>query len=330
MKRKPLVSAAVLLVVLSGFSLARYRDSTRHEVAGAPADVAFVLSEAKGPELRMIAVGDTGTGDWRQRRVARAMEREALARPVELVLVLGDLFYKDGVESVDDPQWEDKFEEIYENALDDVTFRPVAGNHDHLGDSNALVAYSARSTRWAMPALYYAFEHVVADWSVAFFALDTTLLVTSSTELAKQLEWLAGALAASNARWKIVFGHHPVHTGGDGPIEVLLRELEPILLANGVDLYLAGHDHYLGLLEPEDGVRQVISGAGAKPEDVRWTDDTRFAYADLGFAVLRATRDELEVRFLDDDGEVLFARQIAKTHVTLQPQFSGGGPSGSW
>ncbi len=72
------------------------------------------------------------------------------------------------------------------------------------------------------------------------------------------------ALERSHATWKIVYGHHPIRSHGRyGDSEELALKLLPILRGRA-DLYLAGHEHDLQILEPEDGLHFVISGAGGK------------------------------------------------------------------
>ena len=61
---------------------------------------------------------------------------------------------------------------------------------------------------------------------VQFFALDTQ----SIARLEKQLRWLDAELARSQSRWKVVYGHHPIYSGGnyeDRPD--LIARLLPIL-----------------------------------------------------------------------------------------------------
>lgn len=315
MKRRSVLAlgsglAVCLAALAAWWTLDEY---TRHVVHGAPPLPPFELAPPPADALRVLVVGDTGTGDWRQRRVALAMQREAAERGADLVLHTGDLFYRKGVSSVRDEQWREKVEEPFGGPLADVPIRPVLGNHDHLGDLTAYVAYAERSPRWRMPALYYAFSHEAESWRADFFALDTTLLVTDDEERARELAWLDERLAASDARWKIVVGHHSIHSGGPhGDDPLLVRELEPLLVRHGVDLYVSGHDHYLALLEPPGGVLKLVSGAGAKPKDSRWTEDTVFAHSDLGFAVLTVGPDWLEVRFHDDEDQVLFATRLVR------------------
>lgn len=61
---------------------------------------------------------------------------------------------------------------------------------------------------------------------------------------------LSAQLRASTARWKVVFGHHPIYTQGRGhnAEAVTLKEeyrFEDVLVEGGADVYLAGHEVYL-------------------------------------------------------------------------------------
>lgn len=54
------------------------------------------------------------------------------------------------------------------------------------------------------------------------------------------------ALKQSNAKWKIVVGHHTIRSAGHhGDTEELVNHLLPILEANNIDLFINGHDHCL-------------------------------------------------------------------------------------
>jgi hypothetical protein len=59
--------------------------------------------------------------------------------------------------------------------------------------------------------------------------------------------WLGEALAASNARWKLVFGHHALWSGGGSKYEKAraLRRLLMPALCRHADAYFAGDDHML-------------------------------------------------------------------------------------
>src|SRR4029453_5706499 len=81
-----------------------------------------------------------------------------------------------------------------------------------------------------------------------------------------QLEWLEKQLAASGSDWKIAFFHHPLYSsGGRHGSDLQLREqLEPLFLKYGVDIVLAGHEHFYERIKPQKGIYYFISGGAAK------------------------------------------------------------------
>jgi len=241
--------------------------------------------------LDLMAAGDTGSGDDGQAAVAGAMKGYAQANPVELVLLLGDNFYEDGVSSTSDPQWLTKFEQMYDPGVLDMPFYAVLGNHDYFGNPAAQVDYTLQSSRWKMPARYYTFTHNLSDGTtVGFFAIDTNTIESEPAQLA----WLDAALSASTARWKIVFGHHPAYSNGwHGDNAGLIAMLAPLLSARGADIYLAGHDHDLQVLRPVGGVLYLVDGAGSRLRDTGCQANTVYAASSLGFMGLRISRDEL-------------------------------------
>jgi hypothetical protein len=80
------------------------------------------------PTLRFVAMGDTGKGNQGQKDVGAAIAAHCAARGCDFVQLLGDNIYDSGVTSVDDPQWQTKFEEPYK--LVTQPFYVVLGNHD--------------------------------------------------------------------------------------------------------------------------------------------------------------------------------------------------------
>ena len=78
--------------------------------------------------LQLVAVGDTGTGNEEQFEVAHGMARICKESGCDMVLLLGDNFYPNGVKSTEDPQFQSKFEEVYKEIK--KPFFAVLGNHD--------------------------------------------------------------------------------------------------------------------------------------------------------------------------------------------------------
>lgn len=269
------------------------------------------------PVLEFIAVGDAGSGNENQRLVADSMALYASINPIEGVLYLGDNFYESGVEDVDDPQFQTHFEDMYDAELLNIPFYVILGNHDYLGNIRAQVNYSQKSSRWVMPAFYYTFAFPLdlnaqsADNSVQIFALNTTPIVKSQDE-GDQLAWLEEQLSLSNARWKIVMGHHPAYSNGDhGGNNAIRRMLVPLFTNYGVDFYVSGHDHDLQILQ-EDGFHQLVSGAGSRPRGTECEDDSVYAASILGFMSMRFYQDYCEVYVVLENGTIDFAYVVEK------------------
>jgi len=269
------------------------------------------------PSVRFLALGDTGTGGRGQREVAAAMAAKAARDGCDFVLLLGDNFYPAGVSTADDPRFERDFELVYDAPSLQVPFFAALGNHDHSGSIAAQIERTVRGTRWCMPARHYAFQWRLDDGTeIDFFALDTTPIVKDSESGREELRWLDDALARSRARWRVVYGHHPIRSAmRRGDVEPFRSALEPRLVRHGVDLYLAGHDHTLQMLPPRDGLACVVSGAGGGRDNagrVAWSDDVEYCATGGGFVAVRASRDELLVEFVRPDGATQFARALRK------------------
>lgn len=265
--------------------------------------------------VRFLATGDMGTGRADQQLVADVMADRAARDGIDFWLTLGDNFYSDGVASVDDPQWQTKFESVYAAESLQVPVYATLGNHDYGGNIQAQLDYTARNPNWNMPARFYTFSRMLDGGStVQFFAIDTTPIHTFLSNPCAQLQWLDDALAASDADWKIVFGHHPLYSHGEHGVDwVMIIRLGPILAQRGVDVYFAGHDHTLEMLRPVDGVHHVVSGAGGGPDKayrIDWTDDAFYAATLGGFVAVRVSADELVIEFVRLDGEAQYAQTL--------------------
>jgi acid phosphatase len=267
---------------------------------------------------RFLAMGDMGTGRADQRRVAEQMAARAEREPIDFMITLGDNFYPAGVQSADDPMWETHFERIYAAESLQVPIYASLGNHDHGGNTQAQVDYSSRSERWKLPAPYHTFTKPLDDGEVVqFFVLDTTPIARAYPGFRQQLEWLEAELAKSSARWRVVFGHHPLysHVPRRGHNRLVIHLLEHLFVRYGVDLYIAGHDHILDVLKPVRGVHYLVSGAAAGPDKAykaRWTDESYYTATNGGFSALRISSNEIVMEMIRMDGETEYAHVLRK------------------
>ena len=258
--------------------------------------------------VRVVAIGDWGyVGEGSaQKEVAAAIDRIHAATPYDLGLTLGDNFYPAGVKSVSDPQWTKLWEQGY--AKLNIPFFAALGNHDYRGNEQAEVDYSERSKTWRMPFRYYTFT----AGPIQFFALDTDedtagAIFFRAPWTNQQAIWLDGELARSKAKWKVVYGHHPIYSDGHhGDDRRLKRKLLPILNARRVDMYICGHEHDLQVHE-SDGMTFLIAGGGGKDPRAVTKRRAKFVAGRNGFLELSATGQRLEWRIRSADGASLAA-----------------------
>ncbi len=260
------------------------------------------------PEVHFVAFGDFGDGGAEQRDIAQGLRKVFEQRHFDFGITLGDNFYLYGMSSPRDPRWLSDWEALYSPM--GIKFYASLGNHDwYQPDSPAAeVLYTTHSGTWRMPTIYYSYT----AGPVEFFALNTEVLTEN------QLLWLKKGLEKSKATWKIVYGHHPVYaaarTERDSDIKVTAERLLPVLRGRA-DAYLAGHDHLLAHMKPEEGVEYFIAGGGGSekyPFDARNSPRTLFVQSTFGFLTVDATPNALRFVFVNPEGRELYSHTVKK------------------
>lgn len=252
------------------------------------------------PTVGIILVGDTGTGEPEQYAVGEAMKEWCDKQKCDFGLLLGDNIYEDGVDSKDDKQFYTKFERPYKDLK--FKFYPALGNHDAKGKWRYEIQY--RSPRWEMRGRFYKLQFPDID----IFALDTNAFSVLQSD-SSQLEWIEQELKASKAKWKIVYGHHPIYSYGmHGPTKSLQYRILPLMKKYGSQFYVAGHEHHKQLIEI-DGITHIISGAGAKQRPSTGGKYSKFHSSALGFAYLEIKGDKANLKFIDVKGKVEFEKE---------------------
>ncbi len=266
--------------------------------------------------LNFLVLGDWGrNGRYNQTAVAESMADFAADNAVQFVVTTGDNFYENGVESTADPQWKHSFESIYSAPSLQIPWYPTLGNHDYRGMVQAQIDYSRGSSRWTMPARYYAVALPVGDTLSALFVfLDTVELLSDDEPAAeRQLLWLDSTLAASKSAWEIVVGHHPLYAASAkhaDPVK-LQEELRPLFDKYEVEAYVAGHVHSLQhIAPPGETTAYFISGGGSKTRPVDWKANPLFAARVSGFMAASISGDRMEVRFVDQRGTTGYVVQV--------------------
>ena len=286
--------AASLLLGLNG-CIGRISQANR-TLPFSPKVVALQRAE---PRVRVLVIGDFGTGSKGQHDVANAIAALHRSKPFSFGITVGDNFYEFGVSSIADKKWKTRWEEPYGKL--GIPFYPTLGNHDYYGDVQSQLDYKSPSNSWHLPARQYVLRSALVD----LFALDTT---DPRTE---QYAWLDQVLSESKAHWKIVYGHHPIYSAGShGDVKAMEQHLLPIIRGR-VALYVAGHDHDLQYLKPVDGTHLIVSGGGGgRLRQLRPDPRTLFARTMYGFTTLEIDSSHIHVEMFDRSGQRVFESDI--------------------
>lgn len=307
----PILTTLVTVLLLAG---CLHRRPPNDDIPPRPSPANFARLPS-APGLQVLVLGDWGTGKEGQREVAEAIAVTHGDSPPDFVLTVGDNFYPKGVAGPGDPLWESHFETIYQGPFwVGVVFYPTPGNHDHQGRLEGQIQYSDLSPRWEMPGPYRAFRRSLpGGGSVLLVALDTEPIATGSREPQLQLQWADSVLRNSSADWTVVYGHHPVTTGGLHKVDKTVREALLPLLRDRADLYLSGHNHSTELLETEVGTLQGVCGGGGgldNPYRVEFVGGTLAAFTNGGWCFVRLWPDTLVVDLYDRGGGLQFRHLI--------------------
>jgi tartrate-resistant acid phosphatase type 5 len=288
-----------------------------------------------GGSVNFLVVGDWGRqGTNHQRDVAIQMGKAAAALGSRCVLSVGDNFYDDGVASTADPQWRSSFEDIYAAPSLQIPWYVALGNHDYRGSPQAQVAYTRTSARWRMPDRYFkiAGTNIGAPHLDLFF-IDTSPLVhkyrddvegkiaanVATQDIHAQTRWLDQELGLSTASWKLVIGHHTLHSGGSkhGETVEVIELIEPLLQKHRVQAYVNGHDHDLQHIR-RGGVDYICTGAGSEVRPVQSVQGTLFCAARSGFTSLTSSADSLDLEFRDYTGATLHRSTVPHSQQTAK------------
>ncbi|XP_021292880.1 purple acid phosphatase 7-like [Herrania umbratica] len=284
--------------------------------------------------LSFLVVGDWGRkGQYNQSKVAFQMGLVGQKLDIGFVISTGDNFYEDGLTGVDDPAFNQSFTAIYTAPSLKKQWYNVLGNHDYRGDVEAQLSHVLREKdkRWLCLRSF-----ILKAGFAEFFFVDTTPFVdkyftdpgdhvydwkgVSPREdyLSNLLKDVDAALKKSNAKWKIVVGHHTIKsTGHHGVTKELVKQLVPILEANSVDMYINGHDHCLEHISDKNSqIQYLTTGGGSKAwkDDVHWWDpkELKLYYDGQGFIYMQMTQHKAHIAFYDIYGRVLHTWNISK------------------
>jgi hypothetical protein len=259
-----------------------------------------LLLACGAPELRepvslsLLALGDTGARPddpprvRAQLAVAGALEAEDDRLPVDALLLLGDLFYDDGLReselvarvganlvrpycrflALTAPRSSEVASACRAPAAERhwVPIHAVLGNHDYLTPG------SVERMRETLPLFLANWHMQKSGASVVELGQGVSLVLFESDPVfaGAAPEGLASALRGAAGPWRVLAAHHPIAVVGTSEREAYdgfrTRVLAEIAAAGvPVQLYVSGHEHNLQVLgmEPPAPPLHVVSGGGS-------------------------------------------------------------------
>lgn len=296
-------------------------------------------------ETNFLVIGDYGTGNRDQVKVAETMKRFArtLNPKPAFVLSTGDQIYDHGIQSPNDPALKARFENMYDSPELQIPWYITIGNHDCEGSVDALLQYAKKEdSLWYLPRRYYSLDRPVAPKTILrIVVLDVCDLVcgkeprdarcngamidqSSPVTRKRQYHWVDTVLSAPKPpgverMWKVVIGHWGVYSyAGNANTQELIDHLDPLLQKYHVHAYINGHDHCLQHIRNDSAgwTRNFfVAGAGGyrvhelQPK-ARANPDLVHAAMTHGFMYMRITTEFFRVQFIDKDEEILYTTDV--------------------
>jgi Calcineurin-like phosphoesterase len=268
--------------------------------ASAPTTFSFLAMPEKLRSVRFAVLGDTGTGDANQAKVAETLwSYYSQGHRFKFILLLGDNLYA-AMETARD--YEREFTAPYKRFLDArIGFHATLGNHD-------LVSQDAFKPLGMSEHAYYSFK----EGNVRFVSLNS-----NDPSDPEQLAWLDKQFAGENG-WRICFFHHPLYSSGVHREEAAQMRtiLEDPLVKNKVNVVFSGHEHFYERSKPQRGIQYFVEGASARVRrgDLRPHEFTAFGYdAEQSLMVVEIAGDEMFYQTLLSSGKTIDCGIVHRT-----------------
>lgn len=275
--------------------------------------------------MECILVSDTGSGESEQYKVAKSIEKLLKKnKKIKCVIATGDNIYEDGCTSVNDEQFNTKFQDPYKNI--DLPFYLCLGNHDYnlgLNAAKVQIDYTFselnKNKKWNMPNKWYTLSYPTVD----LVFIDTNFYWLSQSVIQKQLNDTIKSLNKNKNKWKILCGHHTWRSvGGHGSAEDQHESFMNSLLKKAkFHLYVCGHDHCKSIIElKEKNIHTLVIGTGGKsyseemfyPDKLSENELLHFYSPNLGMCHMKSTKNNLTLKCYNDKLDLEYSYKITK------------------
>jgi len=247
-----------------------------------------------GHGQRFAAIGDYGFAGTAEQQVSQLVK----TWDPEFIITLGDNNYDAGDSTTIDQNigqyyhtYIYKYKGRYGPSASTNRFFPSLGNHDYYTRNG-----EAYRDYFTLPGNGRYYDFVRGD--VHLFALNSDPAEPDGIgPNSVQAHWLQAKLAASTARWKVVYMHHAPYSSG---VHGNTPELQWPFREWGASVVLAGHDHHYERLLVDE-LPYFVNGLGGRSvypvrQPLRPQSQSAFN-GDYGAMLLNATPDSLSLKF---------------------------------
>jgi acid phosphatase/tartrate-resistant acid phosphatase type 5 len=286
-------------------------------------------------EVHFFAVGRQGYDNKITQTIANSMEKLASQRKnVGFTILLGDNFYPEGVESTNDPQWEQKFEQRYKGQYQlAMPFFAILGNHDHQGNVEAQIQYSKEklgTARWTLDAPFYSrdFGEVDGRPLVRIVFLDSVLLNGVGTKNTfkedvitrdEQIQFIRRSFSESKNKphWRVIVSHYSFRSATQIPFSKkrVMSDLLPILKEENVDLVISANDRFQQVIDlPGEPLHVSTNGGGERFEEISDShSSSTVTFAQHGFGAFLITPTTLTIELYNHNGRLTHTTSIGQS-----------------
>jgi calcineurin-like phosphoesterase family protein len=254
--------------------------------------LSFLRMPRKARSVRFAVLGDSGTGDANQRKVADMLwsyfEQD---NRFKFALLLGDNLYASREAASD---YRAAFLDPYKKFLDArVVFRATLGNHDLPAQADFPPFHMGGKERYSF-----------TERNVKFVCLNSNKPTDP-----EQLHWLDDEFGNADG-WRICFFHHPLYSSGEHASESrkIRAALEDALVRNHVNVVFSGHEHFYERATPQKNVQYFVSGAAAK---LRRGDLAGASFTAFGWD------REHSVMLVEIDGDTMYFQALGESGRTI-------------
>ena len=280
-------------------------------------DMTFVTIDPSSDHFEWISIADHGISSEGQ-DVSEGIIADTSA---QMVTISGDISYSDGNQNV----WDDWFD-IQTPSMMKIPWMTAVGNHEN-EPATGFTGYEHRfDMDYTVESEGFYYTRQIPGAQLIFMSTEHSFTVGSN-----QFTWLENVLETANLPenrvvrpFVIVYGHKPMYSSNSyHGSEVELRDsLEQLYVKQGVDLVIAGHDHFyertwpvIGEVPLSEGLDMAIIPSGIAPIHLVIGIGGRSAYEELdepqpAWSAYRENSTYGWTRLVYDDA----ARSLSLTH----------------